>query len=495
MAGELRKLTHNSPQVQQFKIVQTWAGNGQHPVRQAAQLQAMADDHTTKQLLSLYKGPITMPTGPCGEDSVSPPHHLADTLPSPSSGGPASAPLPVIQRSLYLDEEGRTVKKKPRDRQGPAHDPGLWSDDAIHRHFRDQQELSDYEAGRTEHIGPLHSEFLGAERVPWVRLENELLVLGEKHDEVNLIDIVKAVRTPRFMYEGIHRIPGNRNEAFPSLTKKMQLEEKNIPELQNWMSLLRNEQFDHHLEHFYPKITYGLVRIDKCIRKNQSSGEVAYNIEEIDAYSFGLGLRFAQDMNHLVQERHTQKSKALAKEWADHAPVWRAMIDHIDSFQDIEEVIDKSIKDNHITPDHVLDMIRKMVDYFRSDYLNTQHFSYYRHVNAVHKGMMSPAPDHNTMIEKANKWREQYMMKRINDAVRDKYLLVGMGEDHLRAISKKPHVTGVKYKFIDGLLLEFSNDQKNIEQKSVEEGDAEEGSSFDRLADDDLDALLELGKE
>ncbi len=63
------------------------------------------------------------------------------------------------------------------------------------RYFKDQKELEDYAQGKTDDIGYVERE------KTWVRLPENLLVLGERHDETTLMDLVKATGNNNYMHE------------------------------------------------------------------------------------------------------------------------------------------------------------------------------------------------------------------------------------------------------------------------------------------------------
>jgi hypothetical protein len=113
------------------------------------------------------------------------------------------------------------------------------------RYFESEQELYDYAIGQTETIGYLDTP------ETWVRLsKDELLVLGELHDQTTLRDLVQAVGTKRWLYEKYYELPSWIFAGYSKLAQVPAGRQGKLQELKAW----REEGREHEAEAFMPKM-------------------------------------------------------------------------------------------------------------------------------------------------------------------------------------------------------------------------------------------------
>ncbi|WP_334908639.1 eCIS core domain-containing protein [Nostoc sp.] len=136
----------------------------------------------------------------------------------------------------------------------------MLTDDPV-RYFDSKDELYKFAKDKTEKIG-----FVEKEKA-WIRLENQLIVLGENHRRTTLTDIVNAVHTKKFMYEAYVEFPPEKNSEIEKIITER---EKTFNKKMNLVDDNRNS---HKAEDFYPKalrILYGFKSIDALLRAGDS---------------------------------------------------------------------------------------------------------------------------------------------------------------------------------------------------------------------------------
>jgi hypothetical protein len=99
--------------------------------------------------------------------------------------------------------------------------------DSVKRVFQDATELEDYANGKTDYIGDVKTKKKGTF---WFRLpKDQLTVLGEAHhdEEGNFEDVVKGLRTSRFMYEPFNELAATTALAIPYTGTQTRLDQVN----------------------------------------------------------------------------------------------------------------------------------------------------------------------------------------------------------------------------------------------------------------------------
>jgi hypothetical protein len=100
-------------------------------------------------------------------------------------------------------------------------------DDPMRRVFEDVSELEDFANGFTDHIGEVVTQ---AGDLFWFRLpKDKLTVLGEYHDykDGNVQDVIRGLRTSRFMYEPFNEMADTKALAVPFTGTQTRLEQAN----------------------------------------------------------------------------------------------------------------------------------------------------------------------------------------------------------------------------------------------------------------------------
>ena len=97
----------------------------------------------------------------------------------------------------------------------------------MRRVFEDVSELEDFANGFTDHIGDVVTQ---AGDLFWFRLpKDKLTVLGEYHDykDGNVQDVIRGLRTSRFMYEPFNEMADTKALAVPFTGTQTRLEQAN----------------------------------------------------------------------------------------------------------------------------------------------------------------------------------------------------------------------------------------------------------------------------
>lgn len=181
----------------------------------------------------------------------------------PAVAPPAAAPVagPTLQRKVMIKQVPIPKVRGPyRHKQassqgaigtGPRNVGAMIADDPV-RYFESKAELYGYARRTTDRIGYVPS----AEA--WVRLPNELTVMGEEHSaDPNVSHIVTAVGTNRFMHEAFTAKPENLTEADEVVAALDARAESHNPRF----GVAQGGQARHYAEDFYPKVMRGLTGI------------------------------------------------------------------------------------------------------------------------------------------------------------------------------------------------------------------------------------------
>ena len=110
---------------------------------------------------------------------------------------------------------------------GPKRSISSLIDDPLRRVFEDVSELEDFANGFTDHIGEVVTQ---AGDLFWFRLpKDKLTVLGEYHDykDGNVQDVIRALRTSRFMYEPFNEMADTKALAVPFTGTQTRLDQAN----------------------------------------------------------------------------------------------------------------------------------------------------------------------------------------------------------------------------------------------------------------------------
>lgn len=395
----------------------------------------------------------------------------------------------VIQCKVYMGV-GNQIKEKTLFDDLPIYDK-KWLDDDVERHFESLQELMAFQNHETDHIGWLTAEKL------WIRLHpGNLCVIGEDHLKTKVRDIVSAVRTKRFMDEAYGDIPDFQKPHFKGLMKHDLAFRKDI---ESKMNLPLEDDFDHHLEDLFRQIHAGLIAVlSKCTLEDELTLEDADEIERIHrdktlemdeeleerydlgmmlADIFGQGLKIANDVSMMDRQHPATAAlpeKELAKMWRQRRGEWTEILRKIDNHYCIQILIRDA-------PQAMQSMTRLLLDYLLYNY-EVQFFPLHRmqlpDLKLLGKSLSLKNKIENEddfikvdenfkeMNKAIDRFRELYMLERIKYAQAKNYILVGMGEIHLKNLTPQLAQLGLRPELMDSFLARQRREQEVRKRQS-----------------------------
>ena len=383
-----------------------------------------------------------------GRISSEPPSPFAPPAARPSDTG-------VVQRRVYVGPAAGATRLTQQTRGHPVDG---WITDATRRHFVDQQELTDFAQGATETIGSVTGSPRAVDNGTWVRLDPaRTLVLGENHTRTTMTQIVRATGTRRFKYEGYNELPAGAAHEFQSTT---QANVAATGDLQNEMGMPAADVTDHGLEHMFAKVVYPLGLTKRLIHDppgwpaRAGNGRAPYALGERMAFYLGFGLRIAQDLHNrpVPLAPLAGSGLALAQAWAADTPLFAAILTEIDNEDHIGTILQA-----HAADVGVLEaMITVMVDFLRDRYVADEAptVAETAQIDAVQGQFHAPAPVYNQLRQGANAWREQYILRKVNEALAGNFLLVGMGDRHRRNLTPALDALALDHAFMDTYLAD-----------------------------------------
>ncbi|UXH76047.1 hypothetical protein [Roseateles amylovorans] len=164
----------------------------------------------------------------------------------------------TAQRKVIVNGEERAV--------APLVENDEWMrkkvSDSVERTFLDEEELEDYKANRSRHIGTLRDAPVGNE--VWVRFNpSKKYVMGESHTKLVLSHVTKAVKTTNFQHERFSKLGTIRQQGYTHLAEGTEAMNKPRYELYG-VDMARDQQIDRYaLESPMPKIAFCLEGIEE----------------------------------------------------------------------------------------------------------------------------------------------------------------------------------------------------------------------------------------
>ena len=426
--SEWQTLAQNSFRVQ-LKSLQATADNSM-PARQAAQLQAMADDYALQQQPIIHKKPASSAGLPS-----------AKSYPLAPVQSPGAS---LTQRKVYVGT-GDEIQEKDRKTTFLAtviH----WIGDDIHRHFVNEGELENYRTKKTNYIGTV------GPRNSWVRLNvnDGLLVVGEIHNKTTMDQMAKALYNYHYIDEGYNYLPDERAEEFPGLK-----------------DYTKNQEEDKALELIFPKLAHSLLLIIKFHKLwfFPHPGSSLYNHwDQLMTFTFLEGLFMAKDVHEKTVPDPPPARVALSEEWRRKSTIWGSTIDKIrHDEKKLTNIMQERV--SGITSTDVLRMARLLLNFLLEDYAShpvpeaTDEATNSR-ITHVKKGMRRLFPRYRTAENEMMSWREAYMLKQIRKAKKENYLLAGLGEAHRQNLKDILDKDGIKHIFMEMLLDNADKDNK-----------------------------------
>jgi hypothetical protein len=216
----------------------------------------------------------------------------------------------LLQRHVRVDKGSKRVdedhyKTGAGKSVGSRYSVAALIGDSVRRVFQDAAELEDYANGKTDYIGDVKTKKKGTF---WFRLpKDQLTVLGEAHhdEEGNFEDVVKGLRTSRFMYEPFNELAATTALAIPYTGTQTRLDQVNKGI--GIAGLADRAKFDPDLENIVIKALTGtsilrnefipgkpMPREDAQWKKRPDKDHYSYG-ERVALY-FSFAIHIAQDV-------------------------------------------------------------------------------------------------------------------------------------------------------------------------------------------------------
>lgn len=350
--------------------------------------------------------------------------------PVAASGTIQAAPTATqadIQRKVYIKKTlvggYRNKTKSGRGSEGAGErNVNTMMGDKKSRYFNSKDEMSQYAANTTEKIGYVEKTNT------WIRIPDELTVIGEKHTDTTLHDVVKAVGTDKFMYEGYTEHPAEAADN-PELKAAMRQRDAVGDAKFGGVSSGPGAK-SHYAESFYPKIIRGLQGIRVRYDYQVMGSEAEKNL-------LGMAIRFAASVD---------EDSGLYQTYTAQEDLWKSTATSLEGDTKSAAPLAEAMRTAG-SSDLFTTFVQELTDYATTKIQEEQ-----AHASAADKKAFADnwhvaKVDYDvegSEIMKAEKARDFSMFQHIKKAKSDGYLLYGLGDLHLQRIKKLLDTEGIK---------------------------------------------------
>ncbi|MBA2942510.1 hypothetical protein HZF08_29990 [Paenibacillus sp. CGMCC 1.16610] len=338
-----------------------------------------------------------------------------------------SATQADIQRKVYIKRTlfggYRNKSKSGRGSEGSGErNVKTMMEDNKSRYFNSKNEMSQYAANTTEKIGYVEKTST------WIRIPNELTVIGEKHTATTLHDVVKAVGTDKFMYEGYTEHPAEADDN-PELQANMRQRDA-IGDAKFGGVGTGPGTKSHYAESFYPKIIRGMQGL-KVRHDYQIMGS------EAEKNLLGMAIRFAAS---------AEEDSGLYQTYSAQEDLWRNTATSLEgdnkSAAPLVDAMLTAGSSNLFTT-----FVQELTEYATMKIQEEQARASAADKSAFEANWHMAKVDYDvegSEIMKAEKARDFSMFQHIKKAKSDGYLLYGLGDLHLKRIKELLDAEGIK---------------------------------------------------
>ncbi|MDR6554969.1 hypothetical protein [Paenibacillus qinlingensis] len=360
----------------------------------------------------------------------------AELTPAAGTIQAASPSQSAIQRKVYIKRaliggyRNKTKTGRGNEGAGERKVDNMIADGKS-RYFNSKDEMSQYAAKTTEKIGYVEKTDT------WIRIPDELTVIGEVHTETTLEDVVKAVGTDKFMHEAYTERPAEAadNPELEAAITKREVE--------------RNAKFggigtgpgakSHYAESFYPKVIRGLQGINVIYDYRVMASEAEKRL-------FGMAIRFAAGAD---------EDSVLYQTYAAQEDLWQRTAASLEGDEQSADPLTEAMKAAK-SKDLFTTFVREVTAYATTKLQEEQAQASAADKKAFADNWHVAKSDYgaaDTEIMKAEKARDFSMFQHIKKAKSEGYLLYGLGDLHLKRLKELLTAEGIKSvnmnKFID----------------------------------------------
>jgi hypothetical protein len=309
------------------------------------------------------------------------------------------------------------------------------------RYFADKDEMYRYAKGNTDTMGWVPA------RNAWVKLNDELVVLGETHTaDLTAASVIKAVGTERYMHESLTEAP----EASPDVSRALRTREKGEHKRKFGKVSAANRSED-----FFPKIKRGFADLGVVCN---AKGEIRWQDRKPWRPQYVL-LRLVLLYASGIQSR----TSALKQFYDTHSDVLNRTASMLAELPDDPAQI------------HAL-LLRTPLSLAMATARSTALFTSLKDavmahveakIHAQHVQRPAPAsfaawkmaqtdysPDPDSPIIQAEKARDRSMLEHIRDARGRHYLIYGLGKMHLERLDDVLTQENVRHSTVEDFVTQ-----------------------------------------
>jgi hypothetical protein len=380
---------------------------------------------------------------------------------APASAGPLNPPL---QRAVRIGGGATHVDEKKYQAGGSGAAIGgkrLVKNliaDPVHRVFNDATELEDFANGKTDYIGDVVTKGAGTF---WYRLpKSKLTVLGETHENPrgNSEDVILGLQTHRFMYEAYNELAPAPALDVPFTGTQSRLNQVNAGMRTGGM--VDRSQFSPDLENIVIKaLTGAAITRNEFIPANPPTMNAAeqkkwgrrpsksdYSFGERAALYLAMGMHLASDLakhdfgaDNLVESPFVKSGRKMKEFYLAN----RGVLDTFMTTKDGDDLIGiyeltapNNFKDLPVIRDFTL-----VLHEYGSLYI--EHIGAQSGNKKLEAAGTALEANPGVKLEDLSPAREEIMWGKIQKAVGQGYLLVGMGEAHRASLEPRLNKAGI----------------------------------------------------
>lgn len=353
-----------------------------------------------------------------------------------------SSSKPDIQRKVYIKRtllpgyRNKTKSSHGNEGKGQRNVDSMMSDEKS-RYFDSKEEMTQYAAGTTDKVGYVEKTNT------WIRIPSELTVIGEDHTETTIADVVKAVGTDKFMYEGFTEHPPEASDN-PELEEAMKSRDAYVTDKFGGVGV-GPESKNHRSESFYPKI----VRALQGVTVNEFFYDVEGSSTEITYLA--MAIRLASS---------AQEGSALYQTYMANEEMWKQTAATASSASMYKTPLVTAMKQAG-SSQLFTDFIRDLSEYAYSKIEQEQAAAPAEDKDAFAENWHVAKKDYDkdgSDIMKAEKARDFSMYQHIKKAQSDGYLLYGLGDMHLQRLKELLDAESIKNVNMDKFISKQATD-------------------------------------
>ncbi|OPH56951.1 hypothetical protein BC351_26425 [Paenibacillus ferrarius] len=343
-----------------------------------------------------------------------------------------------IKNTLFSGYRNKTKSGRGSEGVGDRNVKTMMGDNKS-RYFKSKDEMSQYAANTTEKIGYVEKTNT------WIRLPDELMVIGEKHTATTLHEVVKAVGTDKFMYEGYTEHPA---EAADNPELKATMRQRDAVGDAKFGGVGSGPGTkSHYAESFYPKIIRGLqglkVRYDYQVMGSEAEKKL-----------LSMAIRFAASAD---------EDSGLYQAYTTQEDLWKSTATSLEGDTNSAAPLAEAMRTAG-SSDLFTTFVRELTDYATTKIQEEQAHASAADKKAFNDNWHMAKGDYDvegSEIMKAEKARDFSMFQHIKKANTDGYLLYGLGDLHLQRIKKLLDAEGIKSENMNTFI---SNQEANHPQ-------------------------------